>query len=80
MSGDFVIHKLFLEFHIEDWRSHVWHYKKNNEQPSCEHSPFKFYTQFQAKRGQKRYYKVPNLPIQRFQKISITKVSSKNKR
>ena len=47
---------------------------------SCEHNPFEFYTQFQAKRGQKRYYKVPNLPIQRFQKISTAEVSSKNKR
>ena len=48
--------------------------------PSCEHSPFKFYTQFQAKRGQKLYYKVPNLPIQRFQKISTAEVGSKNPR
>ena len=48
--------------------------KKIMNKPSCEHSPFKFYTQFQAKRGQKLYYKVPNLPIQRFQKISTGEV------
>lgn len=47
--------------------------------PSCEHSPFKFYTQISGQKRKKLYHKVPNLPnIRRFQKISTAEVSSKN--